>query len=50
MELEKYFEFLSEYDIRIKGTRVGIEKYSCMNISINNVHQRKLLNIFLGLL
>ncbi len=25
MELEKYFEFLSEYDIRIKGTRVGIE-------------------------
>jgi len=25
MELESYFEFLSEDDIRIKGTRVGIE-------------------------
>jgi uncharacterized protein (DUF433 family) len=25
MELENYFEFLSEDDIRIKGTRVGIE-------------------------
>ena len=25
MELEQYFEFLSEDDIRIKGTRVGIE-------------------------
>ena len=25
MELEGYFEFLSEGDIRIKGTRVGIE-------------------------
>jgi uncharacterized protein (DUF433 family) len=25
MELEGYFEFLSEDDIRIKGTRVGIE-------------------------
>ncbi len=25
MQLENYFEFLSEDDIRIKGTRVGIE-------------------------
>ncbi len=25
MELENYFEFLSDDDIRIKGTRVGIE-------------------------
>ena len=25
MELESYFEFLSEEDIRIKGTRIGIE-------------------------
>ena len=25
MELEKYFDFLSSDDIRIKGTRVGIE-------------------------
>ncbi len=25
MELESYFEFLSEDDIRLKGTRVGIE-------------------------
>jgi uncharacterized protein (DUF433 family) len=25
MELESYFDFLSEDDIRIKGTRVGIE-------------------------
>ncbi len=25
MELENYFEFLSEDDIRLKGTRVGIE-------------------------
>ena len=25
MELEKYFDFLSEDDIRLKGTRVGIE-------------------------
>jgi uncharacterized protein (DUF433 family) len=25
MELENYFEFLSEDDIRIKGTRIGIE-------------------------
>jgi len=25
MELENYFEFLGEDDIRIKGTRVGIE-------------------------
>lgn len=25
MELESFFEFLSEDDIRIKGTRVGIE-------------------------
>lgn len=25
MELENYFEFLSEEDIRIKGTRIGIE-------------------------
>ncbi len=25
MKLEDYFEFLSEDDIRIKGTRVGIE-------------------------
>ena len=25
MELESYFEFLRENDIRIKGTRVGIE-------------------------
>jgi len=25
MELENYFDFLSEEDIRIKGTRVGIE-------------------------
>ena len=25
MELESYFEFLSEDDIRIKGTRIGIE-------------------------
>lgn len=25
MELESFFEFLSEGDIRIKGTRVGIE-------------------------
>jgi uncharacterized protein (DUF433 family) len=25
MELESYFEFLSEDDIRIRGTRVGIE-------------------------
>ena len=25
MEVENYFEFLSEDDIRIKGTRVGIE-------------------------
>lgn len=25
MELEKYFDFLSPDDIRIKGTRVGIE-------------------------
>lgn len=25
MELEGYFEFLSEDDIRVKGTRVGIE-------------------------
>ncbi len=25
MQLENYFEFLSEDDIRIRGTRVGIE-------------------------
>jgi uncharacterized protein (DUF433 family) len=25
MELENYFEFLSENDIRLKGTRIGIE-------------------------
>jgi hypothetical protein len=25
MQLENYFEFLSEEDIRIRGTRVGIE-------------------------
>jgi uncharacterized protein (DUF433 family) len=25
MEIEKYFDFLSEDDIRLKGTRVGIE-------------------------
>lgn len=25
MELENYFEFLSDEDIRIKGTRIGIE-------------------------
>jgi uncharacterized protein (DUF433 family) len=25
MELESYFDFLSEEDIRIKGTRIGIE-------------------------
>lgn len=25
MQLEEYFEFLSEDDIRLKGTRVGIE-------------------------
>ncbi|MCP5102110.1 MAG: DUF433 domain-containing protein [bacterium] len=25
MELENYFEFLSQDDIRIKGTRIGIE-------------------------
>lgn len=25
MELENYFDFLDEYDIRVKGTRVGIE-------------------------
>lgn len=25
MELESYFDFLSEGDIRLKGTRVGIE-------------------------
>lgn len=25
MELENYFDFLSETDIRIKGTRVGLE-------------------------
>src|SRR5438270_13733082 len=25
MELEKYFDFLSEDDIRVKGTRIGIE-------------------------
>jgi uncharacterized protein (DUF433 family) len=25
MELESYFDFLDEYDIRVKGTRVGIE-------------------------
>ncbi|MCP5048622.1 MAG: DUF433 domain-containing protein [bacterium] len=25
MELESYFEFLSDEDIRVKGTRIGIE-------------------------
>ena len=25
MEIERYFDFLSEDDIRIAGTRVGIE-------------------------
>ncbi len=25
MELENYFDFLSDEDIRIKGTRIGIE-------------------------
>lgn len=25
MQLEDYFEFLAPYDIRLKGTRVGIE-------------------------
>ncbi|MEB3883535.1 DUF433 domain-containing protein [Lyngbya sp. CCY1209] len=25
MQLENYFEFLTPYDIRLKGTRIGIE-------------------------
>jgi hypothetical protein len=29
MQLEDYFDVLTPNDIRVKGTRVGIEKPSC---------------------
>jgi uncharacterized protein (DUF433 family) len=35
MELEDYFEFLGPNDIRIKGTRVGIE-----NILYEYIHRK----------
>ncbi len=32
MQLEDYFDFLAEDDIRLKGTRIGIETVLCEHI------------------
>lgn len=46
MQLEDYFMFLASDDIRIKGTRIGIEAFST-NIFIAVKRRKRLLNSFI---
>ncbi len=48
MELENYFEFLGDDDIRIKGTRVGIESILYEYI-YKQRHPEEIINHFSGI-
>jgi hypothetical protein len=48
MELESYFDFLAPGDIRVKGTRIGIETILCIlvlhpNMTLNAIIDELLL-------